>query len=333
MSFRYFLSTKLYRVIDEHIDISSEFAIPSGDISTETMRYDALFYSRNMFSSVNADAIHFNIYAGAVSLSKPFHVVIEITDSQGKVEGGKVRFAGLNSFEYTLTISSYKDFFNPIVKCYIVHEDPSDAFPNTIYLSIDCTFVTQVQITQCIPGVNNRICNTLCSCLVSQRDMDTCTPCRDIYINHCFNSKDKLSEACINYFQNYMFYKGPDRELDDKLYAYCNNTYHTIEDRVKDPVCACHLDQSFYDDIISELENKGFRNISSVFVGNRTRCILPQCANSNFPDSSIGKNGCQGVRCINAIVVNGNKVDYNSVTINQSKNCVNICSPGLKCNT
>jgi hypothetical protein len=341
LSFRYYLNTNLYRVDNEYIDISSELIIPSGPISMPTMRYDSLFYSHYLFDSING-TINFNVHLGATTTKHTIRIIIQILDRNGAITNVYTDLFRSNDpngeiFEKTLTLNNYKDFFNPEIRCFIAHED-SDTFPNTVHISIDCIFDVQRSIKQCHPVTlgTDELCSIACSC-VTNGSFDTCTPCRDTYISQCFlnsgsNSETEFTETCYNYFQNYLFYKGPDEELDTYFYNYCNSRYKTIEEKVNDPVCACHLDQQFYQNIVDNLKNLGFSNIDKVFVGDRTRCILPQCANSNFPDRTVGIHGCQGVRCINAIIVNGDNIDYRHVKINQSGKCVNICSPGLKCN-
>jgi hypothetical protein len=116
---------------------------------------------------------------------------------------------------------------------------------------------------------------------------------------------------------------GPNGQLDQLFHDYCSTKYKTIQDKIQDPVCACHLNDEVYSDILDYLKTK-FKNVDKVFDQNKTRCVLPQCASSNFPYSTIGKMKCQGVRCLNIVEVEGNNIDFNKITINQSGDCINL---------
>jgi hypothetical protein len=116
---------------------------------------------------------------------------------------------------------------------------------------------------------------------------------------------------------------GPNGQLDQLFHKYCSAKYKTTQDAIQDPVCACHLDNEVYSDILNYLNTK-FKNVDKVFDQNKTRCVLPQCASSNFPYSTIGKMKCQGVRCLNIVEVEGNNIDFSKITINQSGDCINL---------
>lgn len=190
------------------------------------------------------------------------------------------------------------------------------------YIKVDYEININLNIV-CDPTSDNMFCNLLCSC-VKGNNLDTCNQCYDTYKSYCFRTVNNFNNKCFNFFQNYIFYEGPNQDLDALFYNFCNQKYQNqnLQVKVSDPLCACHLDDSVYIDLLTKLSER-FTNIAKIY-DKKYRCVLPQCANSNFPHSSIGITKCQGVRCINIVEIEGNNIDYDKIQINQSGECINI---------
>ena len=186
----------------------------------------------------------------------------------------------------------------------------------SIQRTLDCNHVL----------AKDTLCQQACFCVNG-----SCKQCLPYFLNSC---KEVHEPACMNFLTDYISQLGPNPEIDKLLHEYCAKRYTKngeldIKSALEDPLCACHLDQSFYNGVFDNLKTK-LENIDKVIGKNKIRCLVPQCANSIFPDTSIGKDLCKGVSCVNVIEFDNNgKFDPCKVKINTEGNCVTITN--LKC--
>jgi hypothetical protein len=297
------------------IDFSGEFVTWDTDL-IPTMRYDQVLKFSELFKT---KASNITITLGLVN-PPPNDQNFNASD----LEAYLCRDTDSNcSSLITIFFSKTPDYVysrysdnNNLFKGQVIFQNNNENFG--YYLTVNVQFNFQVTIS-CDQNSNNIFCNNFCSCVNSK----TCNNCYQTYTTNCFNSTTSFNQNCFNFFQNYMNLIGPNGQLDQLFHNYCSTKYKTIQDAIQDPVCACHLDDKVYSDILRYL-NKKFKNVDKVFDQNKTRCVLPQCASSNFPYSTIGKMKCQGVRCLNIVEVEGNNIDFSKITINQSGDCINL---------
>ncbi|MEM5804190.1 MAG: hypothetical protein QW350_05655 [Candidatus Aenigmatarchaeota archaeon] len=183
-------------------------------------------------------------------------------------------------------------------------------FTGSIYIKV----VIELTI-DCTSNFFSSLCTSLCQCT----DKNYCQVCFQAALKNCFPNPQR--EECVNFLTDYMTFSGPNQDLDQKLTEYCSK-YHNYSEAIEDPYCPCHLPESYYDDILNKLSER-FENIDKAII--QKHCVLPQCALSSFPDSSIGTDKCKGVHCINIIEFD-DKNNIKNVEIDQSggQNCINI---------
>lgn len=181
------------------------------------------------------------------------------------------------------------------------------------------------------------------NCSGSALDTDVCAnyclrnrdECLQDYRRYCFPDKIGTSVKCRNFIGDYIVDVNPLSQLDDDLATYCNSRYAGFGDLLTDPpapdaqkqidikLCACHMPEHQYDRFKSELIKQipGFGDL-----GINKRCLISECASSQFKYSSITKAQCDVPDCINiAIFTNNGTFDNSSVTIKQNvSGCSNI---------
>lgn len=289
-----------------------------------TMSYNNILANRKYFNVSNAKLIaEFSVIGyPSQGFVGTFELSIILTNRSPQNFHTNIVSPILNN-SYSFSIS---DLILPDISINIVGFNNSIFYEFIFILTIQLDFTISIS---CDPRSQNIFCSNLCSCIIS-KNIDTCSICLNNYINECFKGTNNFNENCFNFFQNFMFFKGPNPQLDNLFYNYCKNKYTLLQDMINDPVCSCHLDSSVYQNIFDNLKQR-FNNLEKVYNPKDLRCILPQCANSNFPHTDIGITKCQGVRCINIVDVSGNNINYDKITINQSGTCINLCSKNLKC--
>lgn len=296
------------------IDFSNEFVRWDSPL-IPSMRYDQVLKLSELFqiktskiaitlgavntiqgSTFPTDLLSLLCVTSDANCSSPIVVYFTAVDDKGYLS-----YSGNALFKGQVTIRNNSEYFN-------------------YYLTAAVQFSFQAVIS-CDHNSSNIFCNGFCSCINTQ----TCNNCYETFTTNCFSNVENFNQNCFNFFQNYMNLIGPNQQLDQLFYNHCTNKYKTIEDAIQDPVCACHMSDEVYTNIVNHLKTK-FKNVDKVFDQSKLRCVLPQCASSNFPYSTIGKTKCQGVRCLNIVEVEGNNINFNKITVNQSGDCINLIS-------
>jgi len=167
--------------------------------------------------------------------------------------------------------------------------------------------------------------------------------CFEPYLDYCFQTVvDNIvviedSPGCLNFFKNYYSQIGPKSESDAALTKYCSSKYKTFNElftsgnNLDINLCGCHMNSVLYQNYSKEVENlfPGFGKYISN-SGINDRCLLSQCASSDFKTVGIGKNNiCNIPKCINVAEFNNNGTfDKSKVNINQSGTCESIKNSG-----
>lgn len=140
----------------------------------------------------------------------------------------------------------------------------------------------------------------------------------------CVDASRVGEPACRRFLLNYAQFSGPNQELSSRMEKRCKSVYgDKVADALKDPFCACHMGSEFYDGIVKSLE-KDFENIDKALY--QKRCIVSACAESPFPDVTVGSGGCKGVECVNIVEVSDQGPTKYTINQKGSERCINIRS-------
>jgi len=199
----------------------------------------------------------------------------------------------------------------------------------SLYLS-QFLFSMNITVTLKCGGqdLENSICTNYCNFNADQRKN-----CLTPYVDYCFGTDPQIQNSipCQNFFKNYNEEPGPDSRIDTAMSIYCNSKYEgfgslfSSGDSVDIDVCACHMPEQQYENYVNEVI-KLFPNFGSYLnsSGINPRCLLAQCAGSDYKTTGIGKV-CNIPKCITiASFTNSGTFDGGDININQTGNCENI---------
>jgi hypothetical protein len=152
--------------------------------------------------------------------------------------------------------------------------------------------------------------------------------CSADYNEYCLKGDpNKLAtDVCKGYYSEYISIYGSTADIDSQARKYCAK-YDGFEDlftpsskrnedeRLKDiTICACHLTaKDVPDPDGTVLYNRYFDNLKAKFpafstyaTSTQQRCLLPQCASSNFRPVGVPASGCTVPQCVNLISIDNN---------------------------
>jgi hypothetical protein len=156
--------------------------------------------------------------------------------------------------------------------------------------------------------------------------------CFDAYRNLCFNDKNSNGEpnittitACQDYFGEYIQQVNPVDEIDRDLLTYCAK-YTGGEDLIRSnnkvdiELCACHLNQTFYDNLQKSLFDQvpAYRGVAE-----DSRCLFPTCVSSDFKTVATGSR-CLLPNCLNVVDITNSGTIDGPVTVSQDAKCASV---------
>ncbi len=185
------------------------------------------------------------------------------------------------------------------------------------------------------------------------------TSCYNDYFRYCLGALNEQgqynidgSDACFEFFSQYLFENNPIITLDSALQNYCSSKYSNFAELFNNnpnlndqQICACNMPTIQYDNLQTQV-SLAFPGLTN--LGLNKYCFLPQCASSTFKNVNIDAGGvpknCGAPNCINIAQFNNQGTFNGKVVINQSTTgCANItnttcstnadCPTGQTCNT
>jgi hypothetical protein len=149
------------------------------------------------------------------------------------------------------------------------------------------------------------------------------------YNQYCLQGSPDLiaKEPCKSYLSQFIDINGSTADIDRQALAYCSSRYDGFadllesspkipdEDRIADiTICACHLKAKDVDDPQGTvLYDRYFNNLVAKFpafaaygASIQRKCLLPQCASSNFRPLGVPVTGCTVPQCFNLISIDNN---------------------------
>jgi hypothetical protein len=189
-------------------------------------------------------------------------------------------------------------------------------------------------------NLDSNICTIfVCSCL--KDNSDTCTRCRQNFLDYCFSQPIIYttpnifhSEFCKDFLKNFYNNLGPDSVIEQKLIEVCSNIagtdYESIGQFINNnrntdflKICACHFNNSFYEKVESEAE-KIYPGISN--LGLLNHCFVKECVNSPYPSILIFNSECKGAECVSIVNFKDKNTNIN-VKIEQNTDCQRKINP------
>lgn len=203
----------------------------------------------------------------------------------------------------------------------------------TITISIQCNTLDNIN--------NNPFCLTYCNDNDTNRNL-----CKTNLAAICFTTTTTpdivltSNVGCQNFFKGYYDNLGPnDPDLEFDITQYCSTKYNNIgfqglfngtASEFDKNLCACHMYQPFYDEFEDSLLKLYPNFVSYIKLsGINERCLVSQCASSDFPSAKI-KDGtsfrCKIPSCISVVDFNNGGTINGKVTINSDQRCENIAN-------
>nr|QBK91469.1 MAG: hypothetical protein LCPAC302_00890 [Pithovirus LCPAC302] len=201
--------------------------------------------------------------------------------------------------------------------------NPSEATNFTYDLIIQVKLTLNCSGSSLTSGFTEDVCFKHCISTVPAKEA-----CRQAYIDVCFGSDPVFvtEKVCQEFFADYNRDPGPEASIDSAMESYCAAKYSGFKALFNEnappadiDVCACHMPEKFYEAYAEEVDKEypAFGNL-----GINQRCLLFQCANSDYTTTSIGKS-CPIPGCISISVFN-NKGTFNHSKIVNSTCCTDI---------
>jgi hypothetical protein len=170
----------------------------------------------------------------------------------------------------------------------------------------------------------NNITAPICM-IMCQADPKLCSVDYDEY---CLREDPNrlASDVCKGYYSEYIGIYASTPDIDAQARKYCAkydgfadlftpSPKRNEEERLKDiTICACHLSaKDVPDPDATVLYDRYFNNLVAKFpafgvygASIQKRCLLPQCASSNFRPVGVPPSGCTVPQCVNLISIDNN---------------------------
>jgi hypothetical protein len=156
--------------------------------------------------------------------------------------------------------------------------------------------------------------------------------CFDAYRDLCFNKNNSNGEpnittitGCQDYFGQYIQQVNPVAEIDRDLLTYCakytgGEELKNSNNKVDIELCACHLNQTFYDNLQKSLFDRvpAYR-----VVAEDSRCLFPTCVSSDFKTVATGSK-CLLPNCLNVVDITNSGTIDGPVTVSQDSKCASV---------
>lgn len=155
-------------------------------------------------------------------------------------------------------------------------------------------------------------------------------------IDYCIKGTNIHNDLCYNYMGDYINKYGSNSTIDSYLSSYCASKYPNknlsifndpndtgvIDTRDYD-ICACNMDQKYYDIFLNYLNEKLHTTISLGSI--KPNCLFPACLLSRFKNSRlgiprVGAGPCPVPQCLNIVDIHGNDI-IGDVVVNQHADC------------
>lgn len=300
--------------------------------------------SGNQFHSLSVPTININIYTSPTSQILNSVNIVPV-DAIAGGSSGQQNYCSANGTcpSFTYNIPSQISPFAPYIVQVVPWNDGSQVITgNLLNFTLSAVMTIRLTVT-CVTGpeLETRVCMSYCQANLQQ--------CKAAYTDFCFTESSSnppvipltTDNACQLYFEQYYNVNGPDADIDSRISNYCQAKFPVTTcfeplffgsppiSSFEQELCACHLSETCYQNYIDSLANQAPAFVNYIRnSGIKDRCLISECASSQFPSIEIGKV-CLVPACINVVNFNNNgSVGNGGVTITQDAECERINNTG-----